>query len=164
MATESTIDIGEQEMEDHKEEMMEDDMELNRELAESYGSPSQDPIYNPHSFLHRAVFDLDDTLKTTYLDQYELGRPFFTVRFMLELYKNALNSSIITSEGKELKLDKLAEYFRQKIKNVTDTGMSNQGFAMNLNVTQKRDTTKRRRNLSNLKNQERKEVNEYGTA
>jgi len=39
---------------------------------------------------------------------------------------------------------KFADYFRQKILNITDSGMSKDGFAMNLNVTKKMDTIRKR--------------------
>ena len=47
----------------------------------------------------------------------------------------------------------IANYFYNKIQNVTDSGMSNMGFSMNLNVTRKMDATRRKSQASmdNLK-------------
>lgn len=124
-----------EDMEDEmQEDMVEDNFEMNQELQEQYGSTVGDPKYNQHIFLHRAAFESDDTVRTTYLTESELGRPVFSVRFMMDLYKIAeLNG-----------LPLIAGYFREKIQNVTHSGMSNKGFAMNLNVTQKRDIAKKR--------------------
>ena len=38
--------------------------------------------------------------------------------------------------------NKVSDYFRQKIINITDSGMSNEGFTMNLNATRKIDSTR----------------------
>lgn len=74
---------------------------------------------------------------------------------MLDLQKVALNEKVITYDKKILTLGKIAEYWNQKILNITNSGMSYEGFTMGLNVTQKREKLRRRAsaNISGLKNQ-----------
>ena len=55
--------------------------------------------------------------------------------------------------------NKISNYFFMKALNMSDSGMSNQGFAMNLNVTRKMDTIRKRvseESLRNLKQPKRK--------
>lgn len=151
------------EMEEELEDLQEDNVESNLEAQQDYGYPTADPVFNQHAFLHQAAFNAEDTLRTTFLSTEELGRPLFTVRFMLDLYKIALDESLISSEGKVLSLNKIAEYWRQKIFNVTNSGMSNEGFSMNLNVTQKKERSRRRSvDMSGLKNYKGGIKNQYG--
>lgn len=157
------IEAEEDEMEDEQEDMMEDNMEMNQDLQEQYGYPTPEPKFNQHVFLNKAAFESEDTIRTTYLSEWELGRPTFTVRFLLDLYKMAEFELIPpTFENSKVKpYNFIATYFKEKIQNITHSGMSNKGFAMNLNVTQRRDVTKKRdRNTSGLKNQSEKGGNE----
>ena len=130
--------------EDEQEEAIEENMELSQEIQDAYGAPEPDAKHNQYTYLHKASFDSDDTVRTTFLHEGELGRPLFTVRFLLDLYKMAMYDD----------LDKIAAYYREKVQNITHSGMSNKGFAMTLNVTQRKDVQKKRmRDNSNLKNQ-----------
>ena len=77
-----------EEMEELQEEKAEDATEdnaaLNKELQELYGAPEAEEAQNAHSFLHRAAYGSEDTVRTTFLSESELGRPLFNVRFLLE--------------------------------------------------------------------------------
>lgn len=132
--TDEEIEEAEDELDAEKEELKEDDLELSQELQEAYGSPEPEEKHTPHTILDKAMFKRDDTLRTTFLTESELGRPLLSVRFLLDLHKSALHYD----------LPLLKEYYRNKIENITKSGLSNKGFGMNLNVTQKRDTTRRR--------------------
>lgn len=135
--------------EDSYEEMQENNMDMNEDFVEGYGYPTPEARHNKHTFIHKAAFETSDTLKTTFLDKNEIGMPLLSIRFMLDLQKYAHH----------LDLPKLEEYWKEKIRSVTDSGMSNQGFAMNLNVTDKRDVSRKKLsgNINNLK-QGKKEV------
>ncbi len=134
-------------MEDYQEDQAWDNaqnqIEDNSEWQEAYGAPEPEERQNAHSFLHRATFDSDDTTKTSWLSESELGRPLFSVRFLLDM--EDISKFYIDPLAKQLNVEnKIADYFLQKIHNTTDSGMSNKGFAMNLNVTRKMDTTRRK--------------------
>ncbi len=73
-------------------------------------------------------------MRTTFLTESELGRPLFSVRFLTDLYSNA----------KHYNLDRIMDYYWRKIQNITASGLSNKGFGLNIAVTHKRDTTRRR--------------------
>ncbi len=142
-----------EEVEDAREEQAEDDMEYNKELLEAYGYPTPDPKYNQHVFLHKAAFESADTVRTTFLSKEELGRPLFSVRFMLDL-KILADHMLANPFSNPNPQNKISQYFLDKVQNVTSSGMSNEGFAMNLNVTQKRDMIRKKiRDISGLKNQ-----------
>lgn len=147
--------------EDDSAEASEDNYMDQNNFNAAYGESQPEQILNPSAFLHRAAFETDNTLRTTYLTETELGRPLFSVRFLLDL--NNISHHYLTPVIKQIyeetgvvKQNKIAEYFQEKIKNITGSGMSNEGFAMNLNVTKKIDSMKRRsRDLSNLKQNQR---------
>ncbi len=136
-----------EDLEDADEDKMEDQVELSQDMQELYGAPTESQQHNQHTFIHKAAFDSRDTIRTTYLSKDELGRPLFSVRFLLDLHKIA--SYYLDPILAELKLDPkkyngIANYFWQKNQNITNSGMSNEGFSMNLNVTQKKDMVRRR--------------------
>lgn len=133
-----------EQMEDEKEDEVEDQFDINQEVIDAYGSPQPEERQNQHSFLHKAAFDSNDTVRTTFLHEGELGRPLFTVRFMLDMEDVAHHylDPVIRVLG--IKHNGIANYFNAKIQNVTHSGQSNKGFSMNLNVTQKRDMTRKR--------------------
>jgi hypothetical protein len=146
-----------EDMEDEKEDDAFEQMLDNIELQEDYPAPQPDEKMNAHTFLHKAAFASKDTVRTTFLQEGELGRPLFTVRFLMDMHD--VSKYYLDPLLKKLKLDEatyngIANYFWEKIQNITQSGMSNKGFAMNLNVTQKRDTVRtRNRNTEGLKNQ-----------
>lgn len=154
MEPELTPDMIE-EMEDMQsfegDESAEETFMQQQELMEAYGSPEPDERQNAHTFIHKAAFNSNDTVRTTFLNEWELGRPIFSIRFLMDM--EDISIYYLAPLLKKLKLDpekhnSIAAYFREKIKNITDSGMSNKGFAMNLNVTRKMDSTRER-----LKNQ-----------
>ena len=141
------IEHMEDEAEDDSEEMSEEAALLHQQMNEDYGAPIPDEKHNQHTFLHKAAYGSEDTVKTTFLTEQELGRPLFPVRFLMNLRDMASDEN----------LSLISDYYTSKIKSITTSGMSNKGFVMILNVTQKRDATKMRvRDLSNLKNQKEK--------
>ena len=73
-----------EEMEDMQDELLEDqqadNVENSQELGELYGSPEPEERHNQHTFLDNAV-KAKDTVRTTYLDEWELGRQMINVRY-----------------------------------------------------------------------------------
>lgn len=144
-----------EEMQEEQEEKMEegqqDQFELNEELAQAYGAPEPEERMNAHTFLHTAVLGSDDTIRTTFLHEGELGRPIFTVRFMLDM--NDIAKYYLDPILIQLKMDPrqngIATYFWEKTQNVTSSGQSNKGFSMNLNVTRRMDSSRKRVRDSN---------------
>ena len=83
----------------------------NKELIDGYDCPQPDERFNQHTFLDKATFQSADTVKTTYLDQFELGRAFFSVRFLLDL--EDLSKFYLDDIAKEVKEEnKISKYFR----------------------------------------------------
>lgn len=128
--------------EDELEEQTEDDM-LNRQTwQEAYGVPEPEEKVNQHTFLKDSL-SFADPEKVTFLNQYELGRPLFNLRFLLDIEdicKYYLDE-LAKKYGEE---NKIADYFREKINNICSSGMSNDGFVQNLNVSKKIDVKRRR--------------------
>ena len=140
--------------EDMVEDQQEDQYDNTQEFQEGYGSPEPEEKQNQHSFLHKAAYGSDDTVRTTFLSQEELGRPLFNVRFLLDL--EDISKWYLDAYAKlygEGGINRVSDYFKQKTQNITDSGMSKEGFAMNLNVTRKMDTIRKRvrANIENLK-------------
>ena len=132
------------------EESDEDRLAAQQEFAEAYGSPEPEEKHNQHTFLSKAV-SAKDTVRTTFLSDQELGRPLFSVRFLLDMEDVSRHYLDIFAESCEGH-NRIANYFLNKVQNITDSGMSNKGFTMNLNVTRKMDTTRTRvkGNIENL--------------
>lgn len=153
LSNEELEELGEQ-MQDQKEEDMEEQMELSQEFGSDYGAPEPEQKLNSHSFLHRAAFDSSDTTRTTFLQDGELGKPLFTIRTMLDLedISNHYINPLLAQFGLTKEDNIISSYFKSKIQNVTDSGMSNKGFAMNLNVTQKKDVTRKKTRDNNIQN------------
>ncbi|KKN59022.1 hypothetical protein LCGC14_0545770 [marine sediment metagenome] len=148
-----------EELQDMQEEAAEDSdqdrFENNQEWQERYGSPEPEEKHNQHTFLSNAVKSLD-TVRTTYLDEWELGKPMFNVRFLLDMediskfYLDEMAEEL--SDTNKKVVNNVSNYFRQKILNVTDSGMSKEGFTMNLNVTRKMDSIRKKVRVSNIEN------------
>ena len=140
-------------------ESQEDTFSTNQELQEAYGYPEGDEKQNQHSFLHKAAFGGADTIKTTYLNEYELGRPLFSMRFLLDMEDVAMH--YLDEFAKKCEsLNKISKYFKMKAYNVADSGMSNEGFAMNLNVMRKMEMVRKklRDPLQNLKGGKKRKI------
>ena len=132
------------------EESDEDRMAAQQEFAEAYGSPEPEEKHNQHTFLSNAV-KAKDTTRTTFLSEQEIGKPLFSVRFLLDM--EDVSHHYLDGFANEYNGEnRIATYFFNKVQNITDSGMSNKGFAMNLNVTRKMDTTRTRvkGNIENL--------------
>lgn len=147
MAQEFTDEQMNQAMQDFGEEQNED-MEDNRLLSTQEwqeGLVPQEPEerHNAHTFISKAVFDQPRTLKTTFLTEGELGRPDFSVRFLSSI--KTVAEDLIDDLAKEFGVKNgVANYFEEKIENITASGLSNRGFSMNMNVTRKMDATRKR--------------------
>ena len=144
-------------------EAEEDRFLQSQEFQEGYGHPQAEEKHNPHSFLHKATFETSDTIKTTFLTEEELGRPLFSMRFLLDMEdiaKHYLDPLAKKYPGKDKEMgNKISNYFFMKALNMSNSGMSNLGFAMNLNVTRRMDTTRKRvseESMKNLKQTKRK--------
>lgn len=144
-----------EEMQDMQDEVAEDARDDQRDDTEAYGYPEQEERHNQHTFLSNAV-KAQDTVRVSYLDEHELGRPMFSVRFLLDmediskLYLDEIALDLSTTD--KLVYNNVANYFRQKILNITDSGMSKEGFAMNLNVTKKMDMLRKKVRVNNIEN------------
>lgn len=147
MAQEFSDEQIQQAMNDLGEDQAED-VEDNRMLAVEEWKEGDGPLdpeerQNAHTFLSKAVFDQPRTLKTTFLTEGELGRPDFSVRFLSSI--KTVAQDLIDPIAMELKLaNGVANYFEDKIENITASGLSNRGFSMNMNVTRKMDATRKR--------------------
>lgn len=147
MAQEFSEEQIQQAMDDMAEDQGED-LEDNRMLAleewkDGDGPPDPEERQNAHTFLSKAVFDQPRTLKTTFLTEGELGRPDFSVRFLSSI--KTVAQDLIDPVASELGLaNGVANYFEDKIENITASGLSNRGFSMNMNVTRKMDATRKR--------------------
>ncbi len=153
--TEEELEQYQEMQEDAADDVQEDQFANQQELAEAYGSPEQEEKYNQHTFLSKAV-NADDTVRLTYLDEWELGRPMFSVRFLLDMediakYYLDQMASDLSNEDKII-LNNVADYFRKKIDNITSSGMSKEGFTMNLNVTKKMDVMRKKVRVNNIEN------------
>lgn len=139
------------------EEQQEDQVENQQELAELYGSPEPEQKQNQHSFLFRSAFETQDTLRTTFLNEFELGKPMFNIRFLLDMEDIAkfyLDPLCIDVETP----NRVSDYFKQKIKNITDSGMSKEGFTANLNVTKKMDSVRQKVRVNPIDNLKRRKI------
>lgn len=150
-----TLALMEEMKEDQTEDTFDDQQMMSREFAEGYPVPEPEETLNAHNFLNKAAFQAQDTVRTTWLSESELGRPLFNIRFLLDMediskyYLDAIIDKLYKEKKIDTKIDnKIANYFREKIRNITDSGMSNKGFAMNLNVTRKMEA--RRERIKNL--------------
>ncbi len=133
----------EMQQQEQTEDSQEDSFLENQQLMDAYGSPVPDEKHNQHSFLHKSAFDTLNTEKVTFLDEYELGRPVFNIRFLLDL--EDISHYYLDEVCRVLGVsNEISKYFRDKINNICDSGMSNRGFAQNMNVTRRMDTTKKR--------------------
>ncbi len=152
--TQEMIDEFEEAEAEKAAEADEDRMQRTQEFQEGYGYPVPDEKHNQFTFLSKAVA-ADNTVRVTYLDKEELGRPLFSVRFLLDMEDVAnhyLNPIAKHLQGE----NRISDYFLKKVMNITDSGMSKEGFTMNLNVTRKMDTTRKKLSEASLKNLKRR--------
>lgn len=139
---------------DESQDQQDEQMLNSQEFQDGMGLvPEQEQQFNQHTFLANSL-EHHEPEKVTFLTESELGRPLFNMRFLQDLediakyYLDDICLEVYSDKNK----NKIASYFRAKIKNISDSGMSNKGFIQNLNVTKKVDMTRtRKRNLDNLK-------------
>ncbi len=150
--TDEQLEELQQMQKDQMEDQQEDQQDNQQDFAEEYGAPEPEERMNQHSFLNKATFESNDTVRTTFLNEWELGRPMFNVRFLLDM--EDISKFYLDEIAKDLETsNRVSDYFKQKIHNITDSGMSKEGFAMNLNVTKKIDSVRKKvsGNIENLK-------------
>ena len=153
--TQEELEADQELQEDAADDAQEDQYENQQGFIEAYGSPEPEEKHNQHTFLSKSI-EAKDTVRVTYLDEGELGRPMFSVRFLLDmediskLYLDDLAKDL--SDDNEIVDNKVADYFRQKILNITDSGMSKEGFTALLNVTRKMDTVRKKVRVNAIEN------------
>ena len=139
-----------EEMQDVQEEdsaiQTEESMMNQQNWQEAYGVPEQEQSFNQHTFLANSLA-LESPEKVTFMSESELGRPLFNLRFLLDI--EDICKYYLDDLSNELDLvNEIAKYFRAKIINISDSGMSHNGFVQNLNASRKIDVTRSRvRNL-----------------
>lgn len=131
-------------------EQSEDDTINRNSFQDALGIPEAEPKYNQHTFLANSLF-LQNSEKVTFMTESELGRPLFSLRFLLDI--EDICKFYLDEIAKEYELNnKIASYFRDKIDNICSSGMSHKGFVQNLNASKKIDISRSRiRNLEPLK-------------
>ncbi len=140
---------------DEAQDQQDESMINTQEFQEGMGMEPDMP-FNQHTFLANSL-DQENPEKVTFLSTSELGIPLFNMRFLQDI--EDVSKHYLDGLCKEYGVEnKISEYFRAKIKNIADSGMSNQGFIQNMNVTKKVDMTRtRKRNIDNLKGGKQKE-------
>lgn len=96
--------------------------------ANTPNAPNQEDKHNTHTFLLR-VATSDDTTKTGFITETELGAPSHSLR-------NVKDYALITD--KIMGNDYFSSYFKQESENITATSLSREGFL----VKQATTTTK----------------------
>jgi hypothetical protein len=94
----------------------------------NYGSPNPEEKHNQHVFLSK-VASSDDTTKTGFLKDEELGFTRFSLRSYKEMELAARNLQLN---------DTWANYFQKKGEILTATSLSRNGFLTNLAVIQRK--------------------------
>ncbi len=127
---------------DNSQDMEDDRMLSQQEFQESYGAPEPEERHNQHKFISDSL-NFSEPEKVTYMSESELGNPLFTLRFLLDI--EDICKYYLDDMCKGLNSpNKIALYFREKIINMSSSGMSNKGFIQNLNVTKKMEATRQR--------------------
>ncbi len=140
---------------DNQQDTEEDRLLTQQEYNEGYGYPEEEKKHNQHEFLARSLI-FDEPEKVTFMSPSELGIPLFNLRFLLDV--EDIIKHYLDEMAKDLGVEnKIATYFRDKIINISSSGMSNNGFVQNLNVTKKMESTRQKiRNIDNLKGGKRR--------
>ena len=134
---------------DQSDETREDGVIEDQNWRDAYGAPEPEEKFGQHAFLAKTL-EFTDSERVTFLSESELGNPHFSVRFLLDLedVSGFYLDTIAKSIGVE---NKIQQYFRDKINNICSSGMSNQGFIQNMNVSRRIDVT-RKKVQDNIKN------------
>lgn len=119
-----------------EEELSDDEKKVLQEYLGGFGAQIPEDKHTLHTFLFR-IATSDDTTKTGYLKDEELGSPEFPVRS----YK-----SFALWSDKVIRNNYLKEYFEKESEDTTSTSLSSDGFLDKLAVLTKKelaDTTKK---------------------
>jgi len=126
----------EEDVEEAEEERREESKEAQEEeaaLAEAYGYPPE--VEKPSAFaFFRKVVETPDTSKVSFLNKEELGG----VRLSVRDYQTLANFEQFLGH------DRVSAYFQAKAEIALRTGLSREGFLMNLAVTQRKEKRMRR--------------------
>ena len=119
--------------EEQEEQMSEEDREFLEKIEGLMGGGSSNPneIQTVHGFLHN-VSTSDDTTKTGYLTEVELGTPRLPERTLKEL---ALFCKDVAN------MEYMADYFNDKAEILTSTSLSKNAKLLDLAVLQRKETT-----------------------
>lgn len=154
-----------EELEDQRDDQVDDQAQAQQEFNEAYGAPEPEQQMNAQAYLWNASFQSRDTLRTTFLEEGELGRPLFTVRFLLDMEdisKFYIDQMVKDFKDKNIEVEnRISNYFWDKIQNITSSGMSNKGFGPLLSVTKKMDVMRKKTRenvIENLKGRNRRKV------
>ncbi len=136
--------------EDESLDAQEEQNMTNQAFNEAHSVNESQEQYNSHNFLADSI-NFGSPEKVTYLTEQELGRPLFSVRFLLDLEDICYYyiDDLVEIHGGS---NKVALYFRRKVQNISDSGMSNEGFIQTLNVTRKMDMTRTKKKTNNIDN------------
>ena len=118
------------------ENLTEDEQKVLKEYLEGFGAQIPEEKHTLHTFLFR-IATSEDTTKTGYLKEEELGAPEFPVRS----YK-----SFALWSDKVIRNDYLKEYFEKESEDTTASSLSRDGFLDKLAVLTKKElayTTKK---------------------
>ena len=119
-----------------EQELTEDEKKVLSEYLDGYGAAIPEDKHTLHTFLHR-IATSDDTTKTGYLRDEELGTSEFPVRS----YK-----SFALWSDKVIRNKYMKEYFEKESEDTTSTSLSRDGFLIKTSVLTKKelaDTTKK---------------------
>ena len=149
--TEEMLEALEEAEQERLEEAEDDRLQRAQEFQEGYPPPTDDEKHNQFTFLNKAAFESENTIRTTYLDKEELGRPLFSVRFLLDMEDVAKH--YLDPIAEHLKgTNTISTYFLRKAQNISDSGQSKEGFMANLAAKKIIDTTRRKLSEASLKN------------
>lgn len=142
------------EAQDGQDESNLNQYEWGEAMGDGIGVPSPEKQYNQHAFISESLGQ-NSPEKITFLTQSELGNPLFNMRFLLDMEDICiyyLNKLVKKYNSRDL----ISPYFRAKIKNVADSGLSKEGFIQNMNISKRLDVKRTRPNaIDNLKGGQR---------
>lgn len=132
------------------QESQEDQFFNQQEINDAYGAPEPEERYNASKFISDSLH-IKEPEKVTFLSLSELGAPLFNVRFLLDI--EDISKYYLDETARDLGVEnQIAKYFREKINNISESGMSKEGALQMANITKKMDSTRQRiKNLEPMK-------------
>lgn len=128
--------------EDNQFDQQEDDILTRQSWQDAYGVPEPEQSFNQHIFLANSLI-FDSPEKVTFMNESELGRPLFNLRFLLDI--EDICKYYLDDLAEDLGIvNQISNYFRAKIVNICSSGMSHKGFLQNLNVSKKIEVNRKR--------------------